>query len=193
MIEKDKGSPKLHRLRVIQLLEADLNFCLGLVFRKRMMGFATKHCGLNESQYGSKGGHLCHSAILNKVLTYDILRLKKDTAAMAEFDAIANYDRMIPVLVAMACRRLGLGKAAGNMLLDTLKNTKHRISTGFGDSEETHSSTKDHKVFGTGQGSGGSPHFWLAVSEVMFKCIDRDMKGIELTNPDGTLTSDRTP
>ena len=55
MIEKDKGSPKLHRLRVIQLLEADLNFCLSLVFGKRMMKFATQYCGLSENQYGSKG------------------------------------------------------------------------------------------------------------------------------------------
>ena len=80
MIEKDKGSPKLHRLRVIQLLEADLNFCLSLVFGKRMMKFATQYCGLSENQYGSKGGHICQSAIMNKVLTYGILRIKKNSS-----------------------------------------------------------------------------------------------------------------
>ena len=42
MIEKDKGSPKLHRLRLVKLMEADLKFCLSTVFRKRMMDFATK-------------------------------------------------------------------------------------------------------------------------------------------------------
>ena len=59
MIEKDKGSPKLHRLRVIQLMEADLNFCLSTVFGKRIMEFATKYCGLSENQYGSRRGNLC--------------------------------------------------------------------------------------------------------------------------------------
>ena len=50
MIEKGKGSKKLNRIRVIQLMEADLNFCLSTVFGKRMMEFATKYCGLSENQ-----------------------------------------------------------------------------------------------------------------------------------------------
>ena len=77
MIEKDPGSPKLHQLRVIQLFETDFNFVLQTVFGRRMMNFAAKYCNLNESQYGSKPGKLCQSAILNKVLTYDLFRLTK--------------------------------------------------------------------------------------------------------------------
>ena len=34
MIEKDKGSAKIHRLRVIHLYECDLNLLLGLFLRK---------------------------------------------------------------------------------------------------------------------------------------------------------------
>ena len=155
------------------------------------MGFAAKYCGLSENQYGSRGGHLCQSAIMNKVLTYGILRLLKKTAATAEFDAVANYDRMIPELVALACQRLGLGDAAEKMLLETLDGAKHRIRTGFGDSKETYSSDETSTVFGTGQGSGGSPNFWHAVSDVMFECIDKELKGLLLTNPSETITSER--
>ena len=56
MLEKDKGSPKLHRLRIIQLFKADYNFLLGLVFGHRLMKFARTHCDFNESQYGSMNG-----------------------------------------------------------------------------------------------------------------------------------------
>ena len=113
MIEKEKGNPKLHRLCIIQLFESDFNFCLKTVFSDRLMGFASRYCGLNESQYGSRAGCLCHSAILNKVLTYDILRATKKDGAYAEFDVVVNYDFMIPELVVLACKRLGLEDAPG--------------------------------------------------------------------------------
>ena len=71
MLEKDKGSPKLHRLRIIQLFEADYNFLLALVFGHRLMRFAQKHCDFNESQYRSMNGKQAQSAILNKILMYD--------------------------------------------------------------------------------------------------------------------------
>ena len=53
MLEKDPGSPKLDRLRIIQLFEADYNFLLAVLFGHRLMGFARQHCSLNESQYKS--------------------------------------------------------------------------------------------------------------------------------------------
>ena len=132
MIEKDLGSPKLHRLRVIQLFETDFNFVLQTVFGRQMMNFAAKYCNLNESQYGSKPGKLCQSAILNKVLTYDFFWLTKREGAVAKFDAMVNYDRMIPALVALACRRLGMNVKACSMMLDAMENMKHRIRTAHG-------------------------------------------------------------
>ena len=115
----------------------------------------------------------------------------KKTAATAEFDAVANYDRMIPALVALSCQRLGLGDTAARMLVDSLEGIKHRIRTGFGDSQETYRSDQLYTVFGTGQGSGGSPTFWNAVADVMFHCIDNDLDGIKLSNPDQTIVNER--
>lgn len=110
MLEKDKGSPNIHRLRIIQLFEADLNFLLALIFGQRLTKFTQEHCGLNKSQYGSIRGKQCQSTVLNKVLIYDILRTTREEAASAEFDAVACFDRIIPALFVVACRRLGLGR-----------------------------------------------------------------------------------
>ena len=108
MLEKDKGSPKIDWLRIIQLFEADYNFVLSLVLGHRLMNFSRKHCQFNDSQYRSLKGKQAQSAILNKVLTYDYFRLQKENAATADFDAAANYDRILPAIAVIACQRLGL-------------------------------------------------------------------------------------
>ena len=114
------------------------------------MHFASKYCGLNKRQYGLQARHLCYSAILNKILTYDIMRATKKDGAYAEFDAVANYDCMIPVLVVLDCNQLGMGDAPGRMLLDALEKTIHRVQTAQGDSKTQYMTDLVHLLFGTG-------------------------------------------
>ena len=45
-------------------------------------------------------------------------------------------------------------------------------------------------MFGTGQGSGGSPHFWSAISEVILSFVDSELQGFSCSNPQITLTCD---
>ena len=83
MLEKDPGHPRLDRLQIIQLFEADYNFLLAVIFGHRLMGFARQHCNLSDSQYGSMIGKQAQSAVLNKILMYDYFRLMKGNAATA--------------------------------------------------------------------------------------------------------------
>ena len=181
MIQKEKGNEKIHRLRVIQLMGADYNFVLALVFGHRMMKFARQHCNLNDSQYGSMAGKRTQSAVLNKVLTYDILWIQRKEAATAEFDAVQCYDRIIPALVMVACRRLGLGEKAGKMMFNSLNGARHNLRTAHRISDD-YGPEDNLPHFGTGQGSGGSPTFWLSIADVLFQCIDEDRKELILTN-----------
>ena len=150
MMEKDKGSPKITRLRIIQLFEADYNMILSIVFGKRMIQFAQKHCKMNQSQYAAPGKQ-CQSAVLNKIITYDIMRLQRQRGAATEYDAVACYDRMIPDLVVAACQRIGVNKNAGDMLRDSLKSMVHSVRMAHGESENNFTNTEEHPIFGTGQ------------------------------------------
>ena len=53
MIEKDKGQPKITRLRIIHLFEADLNFFLKCQWGSRLVRRADTHNLLNDGQHGS--------------------------------------------------------------------------------------------------------------------------------------------
>ena len=44
-------------------------------------------------------------------------------------------------------------------------------------------------IFGTGQGSGVLPHFWLVVSDIILESIDDELKGLELKDPTKTIKS----
>ena len=68
-------------------------------------------------------GSLCYSAVLNKILVYDILGTTKQDGVFAEFDVIENYYRMVPNLGVIVSSRLRIGKVSGRIFLDALENT----------------------------------------------------------------------
>ena len=94
-----------------------------------MVSFAGKYCGLNTSQYGGKRGTVCQSAVINKVLSYEIARLTKTSAAGSEVDAAGCYDAMIPELVTITTKRLGMPDEPGWLLLEILEEMEHYIRT----------------------------------------------------------------
>ena len=51
MLEKDNGSPKLHRLRVIHLLEADLNLLIKIIIARRFVWHGETHGTFGEAQH----------------------------------------------------------------------------------------------------------------------------------------------
>ena len=141
------------------------------------MKFSRKHCNLDESQYRSMKGKQAQLTVLNKILTYDLFRLTKHDAATSEFDAAANYDRILPALAMIACQQLGLAKKMADLMFNSLLDHKYQVWTIYGLSDE-YGPTREHPIFGSGQGSGGSTTLWAVIADVIFNCMGS--KGAEL-------------
>ena len=75
MICKKPGNFNLNKLRVIQLLEADLNLYLRLIWGKRMVRNCIKHKQFPPEQLGNKPGCWGTAGPLLKVLSFDHIRL----------------------------------------------------------------------------------------------------------------------
>ena len=71
MLEKDPGFPKIHRLRVIHLYEADYNLILGVKWRQ-VLHQACALQQINEGCYGSQPGKEATDAIIIRELEYEI-------------------------------------------------------------------------------------------------------------------------
>jgi hypothetical protein len=139
MLEKVPGISRLDKLRIIQLLEADLNQVLRIAFARNITCLTKYHEGIiSEHQYG-RAHKTCMTPVLNKLLTVQILIQKKVEGIVFDNDAKGCYDRIISG-ISLACLKwigyLSISVLMLGLLWDQLE---HHIATGYGVSDKTYS------------------------------------------------------
>jgi hypothetical protein len=74
MLSKDEGICRLHKLRIIQLIEADFNQCLLMLFTKPITHNMEKYKARSPCQWAQRG-QSCTSAVLYKILQIEDSRI----------------------------------------------------------------------------------------------------------------------
>ena len=64
------------------------------------------------------------------------------------------------------------------MILVLLETQVQKLRTKYGYFSADYVATTLQRCFGTGQGSGGSPLFWTAISEVIYNYVYEDLTGL---------------
>ena len=118
MICKRPGNFNLDSLRVIQILEADLNLYLRSIWGKCLVQNIIHHNQFPPEQFGNKPGCWGSSAPLLKVLSFNHIRLLRTDASVFNNDATQCYDRVLSNLSQIACQRLGLSKKVVEFILE---------------------------------------------------------------------------
>ena len=77
MLEKDDGCPRINRLRIIHLFEADFNFFLKLLWGHRLVCRANDFKMINTGQYGSVPGRTAVELVMLNQISNDICRTNK--------------------------------------------------------------------------------------------------------------------
>jgi hypothetical protein len=153
MLEKTPGDPKIHRMRIIALLESDFKQANWLLIARPLTWLLEDSDMIPDMQHGSRSGKLCQSTVLNKQLLFNITRYTKETTAFIENDAMGCFDHTANPLVLLIPRRLGLPKSIVNSLAQTWEKTTHLIRTKYGISVESYINDKLNLLFGPGQGA----------------------------------------
>ena len=187
MIEKEPGNPKIHRLRVIHLYEADYNLILALKSRS-LIHLAEDDRLLNDSLYGARPGRTAHDPVGIEETLAEITRLSRKPCIKNAEDATACYDRIIPGLGNLASRCHGLHRCVALVQGRTLQDVHYHLKTNLGITEENYHHCEIYPIYGTGQGSGNSPTVWLVVSSVLFNCYESRAHGALFESPDRSIS-----
>jgi hypothetical protein len=157
MLEKDFGLPKIHRLRIIHLYEANLNLLMGIYFARNLVRHIENNSGFNIGCYGNRPGLSAHEPVLVEELQSSIGYLSRTNQVVIDNDAQVCYDRIPPNLANLTSRSNGMDDTPCLVHGATLDNMSYSLMTALGLSEEKYTNTDESKVYGTGQGSTYPP------------------------------------
>ena len=180
MLQKDPGNPRIHRLRIIHLYEADYNLLLAVKWRQGMYHAESRQL-LNDGLYSSRPGRSAQDPAFMEILQNEIYRMSMKSGINFDLDATACYDRIIPSIAALSSRRVGMPKSVVSVNMLMLENAKYHLKTNLGVSDGYYSHQNDTPIYGTGQGSGNSPIIWCFVCSMLFDAFESRAHGATFT------------
>ena len=118
-------------------------------------------------------------------MSLDVIRYQAEPASIIDNDAQACYDRNLLTLLCYALIRLGLPIHLVRFMTNWLTNARYRLKL-HGRLTASYTSTPEHPLQGTGQGTGWSPPNWLSMSDLITRTMDAHTPRIKLVHPNGT-------
>ena len=183
MIEKIPGSSLPSKLRVIHLIESDLNLMTGILWGRRLMQHCEQLNELGDDQGGSRNDRKAQDVLLFKHILYSVARLTKTNCSSFDNDAKSCYDRIVMLIASLCSQRVGMDPKACELFLRTLDKSKYHVKTQLGVSEESYSTNDHHTIHGPGQGGRASPAIWTIISCLLMKCMKTKSEGAQFMDP----------
>ena len=180
MLPKKANSDKVTDLRTIVLQECEYNFNNKKI-GKEAMRHAEDNNFIAPEQYGGRKGKRSIDHVLNKRLTYDLMRFSRRPGALCSNDAKSCYDRVLHSIVSIAFRRLGFPTPPIDCMIKCIQQMKYYIRTTFGTSSASFSSQHTAiPIMGLLQGNGAGPTIWVLVSTPLLNMLRTADKGAHL-------------
>jgi hypothetical protein len=169
MIPKSTASLRVDKLRTLLLLDPEFNQN-NKILGRALMSHAEAFDQMPAKQYDSRKKHRAIEAALNKVLTQDIWRQKRQAGALCSNDAKSCYDRVVHSFAILCMLSLGCPLGPILSMFATLQKMQHFIGTAFGVSD-TSFNGGDIPFQGLGQGNGAGPTGWAVVSAPIINMV----------------------
>ena len=188
---KKENQSYVHRLRPILLVEAEVQAISSSQWARKFAQSSETNKIVTESQYGGRKGRQAQSAVLNKLLYYDINNQYIDNYTIVDEDLKANYDRELSTLAGLEARMAGGSYQASSFMINFIKTHEFHAKTKYGTSNDFFKNDPNDKMWGLGQGLAWSGESWKASSSTIDACMKGKCMGMKLISPDGTIGVDK--
>ena len=131
-MRQTREQPWIHKLRIVQLYEADYNSALKFLIERRLMNHSEVN-GINSHQlYGSCKGKSSIEALITLQVIYNMARADRLYMVSLFNDLKGCYNRICPSLNTITTRRMGCPKGIVECQSKALRLIEHLIKTSFG-------------------------------------------------------------
>lgn len=182
MLGEKPGIFYANSLYIIQLIEANFNVYLHIMWSQKIMPHASKHNLIPSEKYAQPRSQ-CISVAIHKVLIFDLIRRSRYNATVFNNDVCTCYDSIIPVLAALALMSVGSNIQAVQFLLTFLEEAKYFATAKNNTSQRHFLHTAAKSIYGVLQGSGLASSLWLLLSLILLHTYTENTKNNTITMP----------
>ena len=142
LLSKDKGQPKIHRLRIINTYESEYNLILKYFWPKKgMQKVEENNCLGDNTTGGQKDMSAIETATLNELII-ESHRLTKKPLCIHQDDAMGCYDRIIRTHATINSRKFGIPDNIYKLHLKAHDSMEFKNQINNNTSKITYKSTK---------------------------------------------------
>jgi hypothetical protein len=131
MLENISGVSRSEKLRIIQLLEADLNQVLRGALTRNITKSAKQQEGIISEHHHGWDHETCMTPVLTKLLMVKLITQKRTAGIIFGNDAKGCYGIISSEIALVALRRLGYSKNSINLTGRLWAELEHRACTGY--------------------------------------------------------------
>ena len=137
------------------------------------MRFAEDNGMITDEQYGGRKGRMAQSAVLNKIVYYNISHQILTSCGFMDDDARACYDRIVTSLSSAECRRWGISHNVASFSNIFIEQQKFHIRSAYGVSKSSYFYSEDKPIQGPGQGVSWAGPRWTCTSNTICNIMDK--------------------
>ena len=173
VLPKKQGLLEADKLRTIVLFEAEFNFMNKIIARRAMRNAEEAQALINE-QYGSRKDHTAIEQVLNKRLSFDLMRQMKRPGTIVPTDLKGCYDRIVHSVASLCLQRVGIKEPEVVCMFSALQEMEHLIRSAYGTSQTGYNNDLwVVPIQGICQGHGAGPAIWALVSTPILKIMKK--------------------